>query len=59
MNKNLLNIFYTAMVVVLLGTVSLKAAESPSVQRISGEIGWLDMVLGKLELHQIILFKSC
>jgi len=50
MNINNLKIFVTVMAAMLLTSVSVSAADG--VRQVSGEIGWVDVQLGRLELNK-------
>ncbi len=52
MNLNYLRGFVIVTAAMLFGGFLARAAETPVVQRVTGEIGWVDVKLGKLELHQ-------
>ncbi len=53
MNKNYLKTFVAVTAVVLLTSISVRAEQSlAEVRQVSGEIGWVDVQLGKLELNK-------
>ncbi len=52
MNVNYSKVFVAVTAAVLFNSISMCAAEVPAVHRISGEIGWVDIQLGRLELNK-------
>ena len=51
MHKNYLKLFFMAAAAILFSFTSV-SAEIADVRRVSGEIGWVDVQLGKLELNR-------
>ncbi len=52
MNVNYLKVIVAVTAAVLFTSISVRAEEVPAVHRISGEIGWVDVQLGRLELNK-------
>ncbi len=52
MNVNYFKVIVAVTAAVLFTSISVRAEEVPAVHRISGEIGWVDVQLGKLELNK-------
>ncbi len=52
MNTNYLKVVVAVTAVVLFSGISVRASETTNVLRVSGEIGWVDVQLGKLELNK-------
>lgn len=52
MNVNYFKVIVAVTAAVLFTGISVRAAEVEVEQRISGEIGWVDVQLGKLELNK-------
>lgn len=52
MNVNYLKVIVAVTASVLCTGISLRAEQTADVRRVSGEIGWVDVQLGKLELNK-------
>lgn len=52
MNSNYLKTFVAVTAAVLFAGISVCSAQPEIVRRVSGEIGWVDVQLGKLELNK-------
>ncbi|HBG60670.1 MAG: hypothetical protein A2306_01575 [Omnitrophica WOR_2 bacterium RIFOXYB2_FULL_38_16] len=51
MNVNYLKVIIAVMAVALFTSISVFAQETANMSRVSGEIGWVDVQQGKLELN--------
>lgn len=52
MNVNYLKVFFAVTAATLLTGISVCSAQTENVRRVSGEIGWVDVQIGKLELNK-------
>ena len=52
MNVNYLKVCVAITAAVLLTSISVHAEQTPVIRHVSGEIGWVDVQLGKLELNK-------
>ena len=52
MNVNYLKVMVAVTAAVLFTGISVRAEQTPVVRNVSGEIGWVDVQLGKLELNK-------
>ncbi len=52
MNVNYLKVFVTVTAVLVMTSISVHATEMSDVRHVSGEIGWVDIQLGQLELNK-------
>ena len=52
MNANFIKLFFAVAAGVLFVATSARATEPESVRHVSGEIGWVDVQVGKLELNK-------
>lgn len=52
MNVNYFKMIVAVTAAVFFGSMSVRASETADVRRVSGEIGWIDVQLGKLELNK-------
>ena len=52
MNINYFKLIVAVTAAVLLTSISVYAEQTPVVRHVSGEIGWIDVQLGKLELNK-------